>query len=308
MGACAYARSFAERARAWDGGPIVFSTACDQMRRAADDLCQSCERPVFLLNVPATWQTDAARRLYRTEVERLGAWLARQGGQAHSAAGLTAAMQRYDQARQELPAARAGLSGRQFAEAIARLCQDGPEHLGCSVPPPLPLGEGCGEGADARAPALGERSRRQPVSLALVGGPLMARHFDLFDLIEAFGGRVVLDGTLTGERGLPPPFDQERLARDPFTELVNAYFDGIPDIFRRPNAPCFAWLRQRLAERGARGVILWHYAWCDLWQAEVGRLKEELSLPLLRLDAGDTAELNPQMAKRVQAFLEMLTA
>ena len=135
----------------------------------------------------------------------------------------------------------------------------------------------------------------------------MPRHFELFDWVEAFGGRVVLDGTLSGERGLPPPFDRERLAQDPLSALVEAYFEGIPDVFRRPNSALFAWLRQRLAERGARGVILWHYAWCDLWLAEVSRLKEELGLPLLHLDAGDTAELNPQMVKRVEAFLEVLT-
>jgi benzoyl-CoA reductase/2-hydroxyglutaryl-CoA dehydratase subunit BcrC/BadD/HgdB len=136
----------------------------------------------------------------------------------------------------------------------------------------------------------------------------MPPHFELFDQIEAFGARVVLDGTLTGERGLPPPFDRERLACDPLSALVAAYFEGIPDIFRRPNTPCFAWLRQRLAERGAQGIILWHYAWCDLWLAEVSRFKEELGLPLLHLDAGDAAELNPQMLKRVQAFVEMLAA
>jgi hypothetical protein len=152
MGACAYAQAFVEQARAWDQGPIVFSTVCDQMRRAADQLCLSSDRPVFLLNVPATWQTAAARGLYRAEVERLGAYLVRQGGQAPSAAGLASVMGRYDQARQGLLAARAGLSGREFAEAVARLYQEGPEYLGGYVPPPRPSPQGRGRNA-CRTPA-----------------------------------------------------------------------------------------------------------------------------------------------------------
>jgi hypothetical protein len=340
MGACAFAQAFVEQARAWADGPIIFTTVCDQMRRAADQLCLAGDRPVFLLNVPATWQTAPARGLYRAELERLGAYLVRQGGQAPSAAGLAAAMLRYDQARQALLAARAGLSGREFAEAVARLYQDGPRDSACAAPltpalsprerekrlPCADVGQpfqAAGSGGfpaassqksreTGKSPELADRNvcptSRRPVPLALVGGPLMPRHFELFDWVEAFGGRVVLDGTLTGERGLPPPFDRERLARDPLAALVEAYFEGIPDVFRRPNSALFAWLRQRLAERGARGIILWHYAWCDLWQAEVSRLKEELGLPLLHLDAGDAAELNPQMLKRVEAFLEVLTA
>jgi len=340
MGACAYAQAFVEQARAWADGPIVFTTVCDQMRRAADQLCLAGDRPVFLLNVPATWQTAAARGLYRAELERLGAWLVGQGGQAPSAASLTAVMGLYDQARQALLATRAGLSGRQFAEAVARLYQAGPgdswfaapltpalsprereKSLPCADvgqpfqaagPGGFPAASSVKSGETGKSPQPADKNvcptSRQPIPLALVGGPLMPRHFELFDWVEAFGGRVVLDGTLTGERGLPPPFNRERLAQDPLAALVEAYSDGIPDVFRRPNSALFAWLRQRLAERGARGIILWHYAWCDLWQAEVSRLKEELGLPLLHLDAGDTAELNPQMIKRVQAFLEVLAA
>jgi benzoyl-CoA reductase/2-hydroxyglutaryl-CoA dehydratase subunit BcrC/BadD/HgdB len=34
----------------------------------------------FLFNMPATWQTPAARRLYLSELRRLGIWLAERGG------------------------------------------------------------------------------------------------------------------------------------------------------------------------------------------------------------------------------------
>ena len=64
----------------------------------------------------------------------------------------------------------------------------------------------------------------------------MDADYAFFDLVERAGGRVVLDATEGGERTLPRPFDPARLAADPFEELADAYFDAIPDAFRRPNS------------------------------------------------------------------------
>ncbi len=99
----------------------------------------------------------------------------------------------------------------------------------------------------------------------------------------------MLDATEGGERTLPAPLDPERLQADPFDELMRVYFDSIPDVFRRPNDRLYDWLRQRIAERGVRGLIVRRHVWCDLWHAELPRLRQEMSLPLLDLDiaAGD---------------------
>ena len=91
----------------------------------------------------------------------------------------------------------------------------------------------------------------------------------LLDLIETVGGRVVLDATETGERTLPAPFRVERLEADPLDELVAAYFDAIPDVFRRPNDRLYAWLGQEVAARDVRGLLVRRYVWCDLWHAEL---------------------------------------
>lgn len=145
------------------------------------------------------------------------------------------------------------------------------------------------------------------VALALVGGPLLKEDFELFPMIERSGGRVVLDGTERGERTQPAPFDRERLTADPFGELVRAYFDTIPDAFRRPDRLLHEWLRQEIAARSVRGVILHRYVWCDNWHAEVYRLRETLGVPVLDLDnAGADDGGRARAQARIEAFVETL--
>lgn len=254
MGGCHFSDVFLQMAASAEAS--VFVTSCDQMRRAADQA--TLRDRVFLMNVPATWQTPAARNLYRAEIERLGAFLVRVGGTAPVPDALAAEMRRHAQAR-----------------AVTH---------------------------DHRA-TIEARSR---VPLAIVGESLLPSHFDLPGLIETRGGRVALDATSNGERGLPVFPDEARIDEDPFSAMVDGYFDGVTDVFQRPNTRLYDWLRPRLLERDIRGIILWHYSWCDLWCAESERLREEFQLPVLHLDAGDA--LNPSMTTRVEVFLEILGA
>jgi hypothetical protein len=72
-GVCPYAAAFAFRAsQEDDAAGIIVTTACDQMRRAADVIRRDCEKPVFLLNVPHTWQSPTAYKMYAAEIRRLG--------------------------------------------------------------------------------------------------------------------------------------------------------------------------------------------------------------------------------------------
>jgi len=183
-GLCPYARAFVNDAVADGVDGIVVTTLCDQMRRAYDLLVRATDTPVFLLNVPKTWQTVASRRLYIDELKRLGRFLVRLGGRAPSHEELAKTMIAVGYAvHAVLPVAWA-----------SRPCL--PDH-----------------GQDARA-----------TPVAVVGGPLMQRDRVLFDLIEECGGRVVLDATETGLRGQPRAFDRRRLAEDPLMELADAYF------------------------------------------------------------------------------------
>ena len=277
---------------------VVVTTACDQMRYAAAVLQQEGELPVFLFNVPSTWQSAAAGRLYFDELRRLGRFLVRLGGKAPDGKELGRVMLEYDDARAAVREARPHLSARQFAEALAGLRggETSPPSLAASPRPAL-RGEAASGGGGVRA----------GVPLALLGGPLLERDYALLDRIEQAGGRVVLDATEGGERTMPPAFDRRRLRDEPLAELALAYFENIPDVFRRPNSGLYEWLARQLAARSAQGIIFRRYVWCDLWHAELHRLREQSGVPVLDIDVdGDDGGTLARTMGRLEAFLEML--
>ena len=311
-GICPYAGALIDAALAGlDAAALVLATTCDQMRYAAavveirawhgrragdvdahgqEPAATKDRCPVFLLNVPSMWQTAAVRDLYHSELRRLGRFLTGLGGSAPEDAELAGLMLDYDRARGNVYEAAAHLSGRQFAEALAERGSpfDVLNSRGLTAP-----------GKTVRNTAA--------VPLAIVGGPLLEPDYELFDLAEHSGGRVVLDATEGGERTMPRRFDPARVAADPVAELADAYFDGITDVFRRPNTGFYEWLGRQLSTRSVRGIIFRRFAWCDLWHAELQRLRQWTRLPVLDIDAGpdDTAAAR-RTEGRIEAFLEML--
>jgi len=283
-GVCPYAREFISYALSQtNAAAIVTTTECDQMRRAGELIARDSGLPVFVMNVPTTWQTTTAQKLYIAELERLGRFMVRLGGKSPSVDELAKVMLEYDALRARIRAACGYVSARQCSEAIASFNRTG----------------------TVAFPPAGSVFMPRGIPLALVGGPLLANHFQVFDFVEEAGGSVVLDATETGERTMPVPFDRRRLQDDPFMELVDAYFGAIPDAFRRPNSELYRWLKKEIAERGVRGIVLRRYLWCDTWHAEVQRMKEWAEIPLLDLDIGDD-DSDSRTASRIQSFVTML--
>jgi benzoyl-CoA reductase/2-hydroxyglutaryl-CoA dehydratase subunit BcrC/BadD/HgdB len=267
---------------------VVVTTVCDQMRRAFDILVRRCDLPAFLMNVPHTWQSVAAQKLYVDELKRLSRFLIQLGGKPFSDDTLAGVMLEYDAARASILDARGYLSARQCAESVAAFGRDG---LGMVL-----------RSETAARPLIAR------VPLAIVGGPMVKGDLDIFDIVEQFGGRIVLDATETGERGLCPPFDRRRIRDDPLIELANAYFNGIPDASRRPNSELYNWLKRQLVSRAVRGIIFRRYVWCDTWHAELWRLKEWTDLPVLDIDVGGDNEAHQhRVPNRIRSFLEMLS-
>jgi len=213
----------------------------------------------------------------------MGRFLIGLGGKEPSDGRLADVMLEFSGLRQALLAARGTVPARAFSEAIVRFPREPLVAPGETESTPGP-----------HAPRL-----------ALVGGPLSAEDFTLFDMIVEAGGRVVLDGAETGERTMPAPFDGARTEEDPLAELVRAYFGSIPDVSRRPNSGLYGWLNGEIGRRKVQGVVLVRWAWCDLWHAEVARFRERLPVPVLEIDLNGE-DMVVRNRTRVQAFMEAL--
>jgi benzoyl-CoA reductase/2-hydroxyglutaryl-CoA dehydratase subunit BcrC/BadD/HgdB len=272
---------------------VVLTTTCDQIRYAAALLQHLGRLPVFLMHVPRTWQTAAARAFYREELSRLGRFLVRCGGTSPKDNILSQTMIRYDRARASLRLRRPEMPANVFAQAVAAVRG----HLAENITP------GCGP------ETTGESSvpNRDYLPLALVGGPMSLGDYELLTAVEDAGGRFVLDATEAGERTLPAPLNIDRLQADPREELARIYFDCIVDVFQRPNDRLFAWLREQVAQRRVRGILVRRYVWCDHWHGEMPRLRKELAVPILEWDGtGNDSRAQAGAVGRMEAFLEML--
>ena len=281
-GVCAFSEAVLRFAETHHDAVMIFTTACDQMRRTFDTFAGSQPAHAFLFNLPAVWQSPVALRIFRAEVERLGRFLEAHGGRTPAAENLAQIIERRSQARKRLLESAPRCSARQYAEAIARFHWDGSVSVTDHPTPPA--------------------SRAIP--LAIVGGPLTAAQWGLLDLIEAAGTRIVLNATESGERSLLPPFRLEGFSDDPIGALARGYFENCADVFLRPNTRLYSWLGERLTARGVRGIVLWVHTGCDLWRAEVQTLRETFRLPVLLLEANTVPGGSPREAGRLQAFVE----
>jgi hypothetical protein len=167
-GVCAFSEAMLRFAETHHDSAVIFTTACDQMRRSFDAFAGSPPARTFLFNLPATWQSPVALRIFRTEVERLGRFLQAHGGRVPVAENLAQIIERRSQARKQLLEMAPHCSARQYAEAIARFHWDG------SVRKPKLPGVGSG---DASSPPCGgdapvaffqtpEKTPRQPATRA----------------------------------------------------------------------------------------------------------------------------------------------
>jgi len=300
-GVCAFAQHLADLARSHTDAPVIFTTACDQLRRAAD-ACRTGDHPrLFLFNLPATWQTPASRKLYHAELTRLGKFLETLGGRSPTDASLLEIIRDYDQRRTELAQF---IRTHPVGEAVQAMAAyfDGAVQVisgvgALAARPPA---------ANTTAAPCARATVSAGVPLAIVGGPLLPSQGSLLEIIESAGGTVVLTATEPGERCLLPPLPPHPEQPDPLTTLANHYFDHAVDVFHRPNSRLYDWLRPRLTERCVRGMVLWVHVGCDLWRAEAASLREAFRLPVLTLDTHEVRAGGLRDSNRLAAFMEML--
>ena len=301
QGVCAFAQKMTELARAHPAVAVVFTTACDQMRRAADAVAAADSSRLFLFNLPATWQSSAARRLYHAELARLGKFLETLGGRTPTDAQLAGVICAYEACRTALRAFMLRGSARRTAEALA-IYFAGSARSSSGSGGSLP----CRHSLESASAALGRDAAPVGVPLALVGGPLLPTQWPLFDAVESAGGCVRLNATEPSERTLLPPLPNAASGQSLPGMLADHYFDHAVDVFHRPNSRLYAWLRSRLSERRVRGIVLWVHVGCDLWRAEASSLREAFELPVLVLEAHEVHAGGLRDTNRLTAFIESL--
>ncbi|MDD5704992.1 MAG: 2-hydroxyacyl-CoA dehydratase family protein, partial [Kiritimatiellae bacterium] len=170
--------------------------------------------------------------------------------------------------------------------------------------------------ADARVACDAERRRRlrsrpRPAGpgrrVGLLGCVPDERNDQTLCLLESAGLEIALDATDDGIRAWPAPWDESTLRLDPVETLTRAWFDAIPNVWQRPNAFLFDWLKRASASAGLEGWVLFRQIWCDLWHAEVDRLRGCVGLPFLDLE-GDPCSTASRLRTRLEAFAETLCA
>jgi benzoyl-CoA reductase/2-hydroxyglutaryl-CoA dehydratase subunit BcrC/BadD/HgdB len=292
-GLCPYVRDFINNLSEEKDCVTVFTTLCDQMRRGFDIVSSKLKTPAFLMNVPSTWQTVSSQKLYLDELKRLGNFLVQMGGKTPSDETLAETMFEYDKARKTILEMNDKLSALQFAQLLEQLGEDGP-NVQCRMGGPGHPGD--------FSPCCNS------IPLAIVGSPLLKQDFEILEITELLGGRIILNATENGERGLCSPFNKRKLKENPLLELADTYFNTIQDASRRPNNELYKWLKKNLVERDIRGIIFHRNIWCDLWHAELQRLKDWSGLPVLDIESiGDNKSTNENTINRIRAFLEMLS-
>ena len=226
-GVCAVAHGWAEALLSEESrfAAAVLTTRCDQMRRTADALRGRTRLPVFLLNTPVTHGTEAALRLEREELDRLGGFLKR------LECGPAAIPD-----KESWP--RAGVSSDAPAEGLHRV--------------------------------------------GLLGCCLTETDHIALQLLRQVGLEVAVSATECSPGRRPP-------------------------IAQRPNAPFYDWLRQQGRASRLEGWVLIRQTWCDLYHAEVPRLKSETALPWLDLEIGACPAFEA-VRTRAEAFVETLRA
>ena len=105
---------------------------------------------------------------------------------------------------------------------------------------------------------------------------------------------------------VPRRFARRRMKEEAFDELADAYFGHIPAIFRRPNSRFFEWLDAARRHTPVKGIVFAAHPWCDLWRAELPRIRAACARPVLSLGLAGEGSAEGAWTTRIQAFLEML--
>jgi|YelNatPaOPRAMG01_1025707.scaffolds.fasta_scaffold04118_8 benzoyl-CoA reductase/2-hydroxyglutaryl-CoA dehydratase subunit BcrC/BadD/HgdB len=284
MGCCPLAQAFLDEIIS-TRLPAIFSSTCDQMRRAAD-VAKAKGLNVFIINVPTTISEESVK-YFRSELLRLSLWLESLGGKRPTNKELRACIEKFNDARSLVLDSQPYVSGSFFMNSVMNLAAE--------TETGIIKKKNCVFGSD--------QATRVP--LAILGGHTSQAHFGLINEIEKAGGRIVLNALSFGNRVLIPKIiigENEDIVYG----IAKHYMENIRDVFMRPNDRFYSWLTKEIKTKKVKGAILATHVWCDLWRGEIQTMKEILKIPLLDITFGTESFPLNQTINRCQSFLEMM--
>lgn len=256
---------------------ICVASVCDQQRRAVERACLGCERWLVQCPMPRS-ATAGGLALYRSELERLGAWLAQHGGRKPDRNLQIQLSLSYEETRQQLRQLAGQIDPLAFAARCRAFAWGHPLDEGPAAPPPAGI----------------------PILLA---GPHLGHEDDwLRSALAALGLRIVADVCDDSEGSLPAPLDRALLCEDPLAAIAAAHHQAFVEDGRVLR------LSELARQRAARGVVLLRPAFCDSWAADAAGLAEALGLPQLELIVDEGADPRHGLHTRLEAFAETLHA
>jgi len=147
---------------------------------------------------------------------------------------------------------------------------------------------------------------RPPPGVPLLLSGIVPEPADLFDHLSSAGARVVDDDLACGARRLYPEVD----GGDPFDRLAERLIAAPPDPTRgSPIAERAAYLRRKMEESGARGLVIYDVKFCEPELFDVPLLRSHLAgsgFPVLHVEVELGEDLGQQTLTRLEAFVETL--
>ncbi|MHC4501774.1 MAG: 2-hydroxyacyl-CoA dehydratase [Planctomycetota bacterium] len=290
---------------------LVVPASCDGKKKLADVLARS--RPVHVMDLPAVKNSEASRRHWQREVERLAERIERLAGTKITRAGLEWAVrlsERREEQFRRLLALRhrpsrggAVLTGEEFLFVANASFADEPGRYTDRL-------ETLVAAVEARHEAGWSRARPLAPRIVLAGAPLIYPNYKLLRVVEQKGAVVVADDSCAATHRL-------YLHLAPRDASRRAFLEALADKTLLPSAcPCFCSSDDRIARvkelvrtSSADGVIYHQLQNCTLFAVDARILRPELerdSIPTLVVNTDYGPSDVDQIALRVEAFLEML--
>ncbi|MDM7916097.1 MAG: double-cubane-cluster-containing anaerobic reductase [Candidatus Eisenbacteria bacterium] len=285
---------------------VIGETTCDGKTKAWEIFDEY--KPTFVLEVPHT-KSDAARTLWRSELDRLVDKIEKEAGRKIGVEDLRrgvaianakrGALQRLSRLR---AAPLAPISGRdgllvnqvafyddpiRFTEKVNALCDE----------IEVRMREGRGV-AKADAPRI-----------LLSGCPMSAPNWKVPFLIEKSGAVIVGEESCVGERGTWNLVDEGGATREEILDRIAERYLAIDCAVFSPNRERPANVVEMARRLGADGVIHYGLQFCTPYIMEARKVQQALEqekIPMLRLETDYSMEDAPQLETRIQAFLEIL--